>query len=1346
MQPGSRSTGRSLRRSAILALLLSCSIPLTARAQVAQVGIFSDPSRSSCSLSDAAGGEIRAYVVANTTGMTGIRFAATKPDCFNATWLYDEVHPGYISIGDSQTDISIATGTCESGLRVVLTMVFQKTSTTTPCCLYELTPPAIVENVEYTDCAFVEHPLPTTPAYVNANATCPCSTNVDFPPSAPFNPNPTPGMTNIPTNVALTWDATDPENEPLHYDVYFGTDPAPPLAAPDVAQPQYSPAGLVYNTTYHWKVVVKDNAGNATDGAVWSFTTSTDAGVPPTPVSPNPLDGSTDVLRTTQLEWDIVGGSGPATSYEIYFGHTNPPPLLATIAPTINPSYLVENLVFDTTYYWYVKSIALGGKSTTGATWSFHTITSNVPPNQPSSPSPGHAATGVDFNVLLQWYASDPEGQTVSYDVYFGTTASPPFLSHTLSPEKAVSNLLASTRYYWRVVAIDSEGASASGATWYFTTRGTGSPSVPSLVAPALGSTISAVGAVLQWTASDPQGGPLKYNIYLGTSNPPPLFESYHSGGTLVLSAPLQQDVTYYWQIVATDQDFNSTQGPVWNFQTRAPVAPPAPSNPSPAPGTTTNVRRPPLSWHCVDPVAGPLTFQVSIAHDGIWSVYGEIPDTTFTPPVPLLWGETYNWKVQSENTDHLFAESSTWIFTVGGTNLPPTAPVNFYPVHLATDMSTAVTLQWSASDPENAPLTYDVYFGTSPTPPLVKSNNALPFYDVSNLLHATNYYWQVLARDIDGNTAISPVWKFTTLVTSTADLKLGLYADAPGTSCSLADPSPGMRTVYVVLNGPDTYTGARFKATKPGCFNATWLFDTTPYVTIGDSQSDMSVAFGTCMEGPINVMSITYQSVGNTPGCCQYALEAAPVVGTLVVTDCTFQELVPEGLPVLGISSNNAICPSCDSFGVLSFVQAEDSCTTSGPHEMTIDLNLSAGDSVSTGGVDIILDPQLTLVSCERGAMIEDWPSFNYDVQSNVITVTASGPVIPRGTNGVFARLKVTTDCCAWTSLAELGLAAPTGDLVQHHVVARQLECRYPNDGDVNNDGSITVADAQCALEAYLYLPLPPPGGCGGPGARTRGDVDCSGAPTPGDAYCIFKQWLDQSCSFCNGGAVAMSASLPSPRLSLRTMREDEEIVVVLSANGSGEVGALGFELKYPKELVLMRAEPPRKDTFAALQTRLVEPGRVRVGAYANSGKTLSASGDILALRFHAPGEVRGTVTAQRFVDDLAGAQDVTVSLQAALAVMPPQVVLHQNSPNPFNPRTMIRFELPEPMHVRLTIFDVHGRLVKQLLDERREAGVSTMDWDGTDSHARNVATGVYFYVLDAGGSRLQRKMVLLK
>ncbi|UCF04172.1 MAG: S8 family serine peptidase [bacterium] len=88
----------------------------------------------------------------------------------------------------------------------------------------------------------------------------------------------------------------------------------------------------------------------------------------------------------------------------------------------------------------------------------------------------------------------------------------------------------------------------------------------------------------------------------------------------------------------------------------------------------------------------------------------------------------------------------------------------------------------------------------------------------------------------------------------------------------------------------------------------------------------------------------------------------------------------------------------------------------------------------------------------------------------------------------------------------------------------------------------------------------------------------------------------------------------------------------------------------------------------------------------------------------------------------------------------------LGQNYPNPFNPVTRISFSIGSDCHVSLRIYDVAGRLVRTLVDERRDAGNHVEIWHGRDGSGRNVASGIYFYSLAAGPFRETKKMVLLR
>ncbi|MBN1482462.1 T9SS type A sorting domain-containing protein [candidate division KSB1 bacterium] len=83
----------------------------------------------------------------------------------------------------------------------------------------------------------------------------------------------------------------------------------------------------------------------------------------------------------------------------------------------------------------------------------------------------------------------------------------------------------------------------------------------------------------------------------------------------------------------------------------------------------------------------------------------------------------------------------------------------------------------------------------------------------------------------------------------------------------------------------------------------------------------------------------------------------------------------------------------------------------------------------------------------------------------------------------------------------------------------------------------------------------------------------------------------------------------------------------------------------------------------------------------------------------------------------------------------------LHQNYPNPFNPTTTISFSLPRNEQVKLTIFDILGREVVTLIDEKMTAGLHNVTFD-----AAQYASGVYFYHLKAGEHIFQKKMMLIK
>jgi len=124
---------------------------------------------------------------------------------------------------------------------------------------------------------------------------------------------------------------------------------------------------------------------------------------------------------------------------------------------------------------------------------------------------------------------------------------------------------------------------------------------------------------------------------------------------------------------------------------------------------------------------------------------------------------------------------------------------------------------------------------------------------------------------------------------------------------------------------------------------------------------------------------------------------------------------------------------------------------------------------------------------------------------------------------------------------------------------------------------------------------------------------------------------------------------------------------------------------------------------------------------------------------------EVNGA-SCQFALDDIywsGGGELMTVSTTNSLLE---EFVLKDNYPNPFNPVTTLRYEIAVNTNVKITIYDMMGRLVKILTDKMEMAGYKSIKWNGTNDRNEPVSAGLYLYTIQAGDYRKTRKMVLIK
>jgi hypothetical protein len=115
--------------------------------------------------------------------------------------------------------------------------------------------------------------------------------------------------------------------------------------------------------------------------------------------------------------------------------------------------------------------------------------------------------------------------------------------------------------------------------------------------------------------------------------------------------------------------------------------------------------------------------------------------------------------------------------------------------------------------------------------------------------------------------------------------------------------------------------------------------------------------------------------------------------------------------------------------------------------------------------------------------------------------------------------------------------------------------------------------------------------------------------------------------------------------------------------------------------------------------------------------------------------------------LDDIYWEGGGTVSvIEDEFSKTPIQYSLNNNYPNPFNPLTTIRYDLPEDGFVNVTIYNAMGKLVKDLVNIQQNAGFKSIQWDATNNRGQPVSAGLYLYTIQAGEYMQTKKMVLLK
>ncbi len=404
-----------------------------------------------------------------------------------------------------------------------------------------------------------------------------------------------------------------------------------------------------------------------------------------------------------------------------------------------------------------------------------YTAPTNLPPEIPSNPSPEQGATNQPLDISLSWECSDPEGDLITYDLYFGTVEYPPLFATGLTEKTYLPEALEYTRtYFWKIVANDGHN-STEGPIWSFVTindPGTlqcGDPFTDSRDGHEYNTVLIGdqcwmvenlnVGEQISGFTQMTNNDIIEKYCY---NNDPANCDIY--GGLYQWDEMMLYTTTPGTQGICPDGGWYIPTDEDWTMLTTFLGGESVAGNDLKETGTT----------HWASPNADATN------SSGFTALPGGYQNVS-----GYFWNLTYNGKwwtssqysvsmsyyreisydfpsVQRNSYGKFTGFSVRCIKGATSANQPPEIPSNPSPEQGAINRSVNISLSWECSDPEGDPLTFDIYFGLEDNPPLIASALSEQLFYQESLEFNSTYYWKIVAHD-GYNTTEGIVWNFTT-------------------------------------------------------------------------------------------------------------------------------------------------------------------------------------------------------------------------------------------------------------------------------------------------------------------------------------------------------------------------------------------------------------------------------------------------------------------------------------------------------------------------------------------------------------------------------------------------------
>ncbi len=1111
---------------------------------------------------------------------------------------------------------------------------------------------------------------------------------------APALTSPADGKINCPTTQTLNWASVTGGTS---YHVQVSSDPSfnTSFIVKDtivVSALSLNVSGMQNGKKYFWHV----RTINSTDSSAWSDVRSITTNLP-VPVLASPSNKSKNIALATTFKWKPISGTSfyqIQISLDSLFGR-----LVFDSSFIKDTSKQVTGLLNDSTYYWRVRGFS--AKDTTiiaTSNWSKFFSFTTVPP-VPSVPvllTPIDSMDQVSLSCTFIWNQCDRSQsymlQLARNTLFDSTSRMKQYTLNTPDTSKPVTGLSYDTLYYWRVKASNTGGSSDWSKTFLFRTLDK-PPKAPITISPNFESNMSSP-VTLVWHKTD---SALTYQVQLSTAK---TFDSTASGFVNVLTADttriiknLADSTQYYWRVRGKNLGGFGAWSTICTFMTKPPVPTNQPVLLSPVDS----------SIHIVSPVVfrwirprGATSCRLMYSTDSTFTLITpkviSYSKADTSKPLSLSPNVYYYWRVKGINGGGEGPWSDAFRFKTAPTK-PPTRVVLVSPINKAIQVSVSPSFVWRttySAESYQLQLSLNSLFDSTAAG-FINVLTSDTTQKITGLAEATRYCWRARAINFVG----AGQWSLVRLFTTGSLLRAPVLSSPPNDTNDLYLP---ITLNWNHVNGATYYNVAvatdslltdivynNFYVTDTSVVADGLKYNTTYYWSVWASNEIIFVCDMKPGDKQNRTAPLSKRDLKGNSGKIQ---------GTMPKT-----------------MDDNSIMQSA----VWSF-------TTANPVLSPPNLSYPADQSVGpTEPIILSWDPVQYAFSYKF--IVATDPSLTNEVySSNTSSTEFQLPALSYNTTYYWS---------VWASFDEISsefYVIKPGD--KPKLLPQPISLNVKELGaNINSHRHTKVklmgsGDVQSAVWSFTTTSTPP----NAPILVSPLDSATNVSVNP------TLSWNPDSGATSYNVIVATDSTLTNPVYANSGITTDSVSVDGLENNTSyyWNVSAI-IDTTTAQGMMAMTKYNKVKDKKQSIP-------KISLSVHESIKKKSSNTGG----KAKIAGLINSTSPVWRF-NTVSGLSKKR-SLASLGSIIPEKYSLLQNYPNPGNPSTQIRFDIPEATKVRLTVYDVLGRIVKVLMDRDLKAGSYVITWDGRDEQNHHVATGLYFYQMCTNKFNNSKKLLMIK